>query len=379
MSPNLMSHDTSRRQFLRGIAVVGAGTAAASFAATSPAFAVPLTTAEAGLVHPGALHTVDHLAAVKAGVDAGSTPYASAWSRLISDPRSRTDWTAAPAAVLRVGGEDVNYHDLLDDAHAAYQNALIWRVNGDEARARTACAILNAWSATLTSIVGAPSTHLASGIHGFVLANAAELVRDRDDLDAAAFGAMLKDVILPSNQHQLTAADDGCLSRFGVVWDLAHLASMMSIAIFRDDEALLTQAVDLFDHRAGAPIVKIIPFVHDEGMGQVHSIIATGLAAVVCEMAWSQGYDLYASQDSRLLASAAFVAGTTQDYEHFQNPDRLWGTSESGSAWAILHDHYAGRQGADVSARLTRLADNARAEGGAVDRMGLGRYAYFLD
>lgn len=379
MPSTLMSYDASRRQFLRGLAVVGVGGAVSSLGVSPAAFAAPPGRSDGAVAHPGALHTDEQLEAVRAGIAEGADPFAAAWSRLTADARSSASWTPTPSAVLRVGGDASNHHTLLDDTHAAYQNALIWRLGGDEEHARTACRILGAWSAELRSVAGQPTTYLASGIHGFLLANAAELVRDRDDYDAETFGAMLREVFLPLNRNRLLDEDDGCGSRFGIVWDLAHLASMMSIAVFSDDEALLAQAVDLFDHRPGAPIANTIPFAHDEGAGQVHSIIATGLAAAVCETAWNQGYDLYSSQGSRLLTSASFVAGTTRDYEHFQNKDRLWGVSETGPAWALLHDHYAGRQGADVSATLTALADRSRAEGCAVDRLGLGRYAYFLD
>ena len=377
--PHLMSHDASRRQFLRGLTVVGATTAVASFVTPAPSSAAPLATAATGLVHPGALHTAGQLDVAKAGIAAGTVPFTAALARLASDPRSRGDWTATPAAALHVGGTGSNHRTLLDDTHAAYQNALIWRLDGDEARARTASTILNAWAARLTSVSGTPETYLQSGIHGFLLANAAELVRDRTEFDAAAFGAMLTDVFLPLNAAALTGSTDGCVRRFGVVWTLAHLASMTAIAVFTENASALTQATDYFERRPGAPVVNTIPFPHDEGMGQVQSIIGIALATAVCEMAWNQGHDLYASQGSRLLSSAEWVAATVDDYTDYQDPDRLWGTSTSGAAWAILHDHYADRQGVAVSAKLTALADRARAEGAALDRLGLGAYAYFRD
>ncbi|MFD7311053.1 hypothetical protein [Promicromonospora sp. NPDC059942] len=325
----------------------------------------------------GLLHTVEHLSAARAGVEAGTAQYAAAWSQLAADPRSAVGWTASPAAVLQLGGERSNHHTLLDDAHAAYQNALIWRISGDEAHARTSCAILNSWAGELTSVSGDPTTSFTFGVHGFLLANAAELVRDRADFDATAAEAMLTGVFLPLNTAALTDAEQGCARRFGVVNQLAHLASMSAIAAFAGDAPTFAQAVDFFENRPGAPVANTIPFPHDEGTGQVQSINGVALAAAVCEMAWNQGHDLYSSQGSRLLPVAEWVAATADDYTYYQDPDLLWGTSSSGAAWAILHDHYAGRQGAAVSAKLTALANRARTEGAALDRLGLGGYAYF--
>ncbi|MGJ5753019.1 hypothetical protein [Streptomyces puniciscabiei] len=77
--------------------------------------------------------------------------------------------------MYRGTGSGQNCPTLYNDIHAAHQNALRRRIGGTKANGDTAVAILDAWSATLTTVTGNADRFLATGLHGYQLANAAEL------------------------------------------------------------------------------------------------------------------------------------------------------------------------------------------------------------
>ncbi|MCY9785635.1 alginate lyase family protein [Nocardiopsis sp. EMB25] len=361
---------TSRRSFLHSVALVGAGVSIAGlvdpFVATE-AHAATFT-------HPGLLHTSADFTDLTARAGETADPWASGWDAVRADARSQTGWSASPVAELNVGGSDENFTRLLDDAHAAYQNALLWKLTGDAAHADTARDILNAWSQALTSVSGTPLLGQTAGIHGFVLANAAEIVRDHEGFDTAGFAAMLTDVLHPVSDAYLTATPDTCGEAYGTNWKLSHIASALAIGIFCDDTAKMDQATALITDTPR--IMNSVPYVWDGGASDRYSVTGLSLLAAVCEMAWSQGVDLYASHDNRLLAASEEIAR----YEPASSEVPLlgtWGTSATSPAWVIIHHHYVTRKGLSAP-NTANLADRARAEGGGFDRLGLGGLAYSL-
>lgn len=361
---------TSRRSFLQYAALVGAGASAASL--IDPFAAVPAHAAT--FSHPGLLHTDATLTDMAAEAGGGQDPWSSGWDALLADERSQVGWSADPVADLNTGGPEENYGRLLNDAHAAYQNALVGRLTGDTAHADTAADILNTWSETLASVSGDPLIGQTSGIYGFVLANAAELVRDHTGFDKDRFAAMLTDVLRPVSDAYLTAGPDTCASAYGSNWELSHIASVLAIGIFCDDTTQAERATALV---ADTPrLMNSVPYVWDGGASDRHSLTGLGLLAAVCEMAWSQGTDLYASHGNRLLSAAEEIARYEIAVSEVP-PLGVWGTSATSPAWALIHNHYVTRKGMSAP-NTAELADRARAEGGGFDQLGLGELAYSL-
>src|SRR5262249_58187891 len=128
------------------------------------------------------------LAGMKAKVDAGAEPWLSGWQRLIANAHAQLTWTARPAAMVYRGADGTNpenYGQLYNDAAAAYALALRWKISGDGSYADRSVAVLNAWSAVLTSIGGTSDRFLAAGLYGDQLAHAAEIMRTYRRLAAA--------------------------------------------------------------------------------------------------------------------------------------------------------------------------------------------------
>jgi hypothetical protein len=125
----------------------------------------------------------------------------------------------------------------------------------------------------------------------------------------------------------------------------------MSIGILCDDVHIYNQGlsyykydqVGSFTQNPGSVIYNrglnefignLVPVVHDDergpygklgqmqesGRDQGHSLMALGLAADICQVAWNQGDDLYSYMDNRFAAGAEFIAA----YNHSGVEDLPW-------------------------------------------------------
>ncbi|NEA67243.1 alginate lyase family protein [Streptomyces sp. SID12488] len=393
-------------------------TAGAVTGTVGTTFAAPqATAADAGLVHPGMLHTRTDLDRMAKRVKAGAAPYTAGFARLTANRHAQSGWTANPqATVYRGAGSPQNYAILYNDIHAAYQNALRWHITGESAYADTAVAILNAWSAKLTEVAGSADRFLAAGLYGYQFANAAELVRDHADFDLARFQKMMLDVFCPLSEDFLANHNGAVITNYWANWDLTAVACVLAVGILCDDRARIDRAVEYFKHGAGMGSVKnAIPVVYDDqglgewveaGRDQGHALLGVGLMGTVCEMAWNQGIDLYGYDDSRFLKGAQYVARWSMGGEvpYTANTRRKgavggWSGSESATGaaavdpamtrpiWAIIANHYTKRRGLSAT-YLTRIAAQASPEGGGgdygpnsggYDQLGFGTLAFTRD
>jgi hypothetical protein len=107
-------------------------------------------------IHPGLLHSQSDLARMKDKVSKGEQPWASGFDQLKLHRQSQSDWRVRGpfASVVRDPRRSQHLDELVADGNAAYQNALMWCVTGNEAHARKSVEILNAWSSTLREITG---------------------------------------------------------------------------------------------------------------------------------------------------------------------------------------------------------------------------------
>lgn len=414
-----MTRHISRRGMLKatGVAagVIGMGTALQAPSATAaPATAAPA--AAAAFAHPGLLHTRADLDRMAAKVKAGAAPYTAGYAKLAANRHAQSGWTANPQAIVyRGSGSPQNYRTLYNDIHAAYQNALRAHVSGDSAHADTAVAILNAWSAELTSLQGSADRFLAAGLYGYQFANAAELVRDHADFDLARFQKMLREVFLPLSDDFLKNHNNAVVTNYWTNWDLTAMACVLAVGIFCDDRAVVDRAVEYFKHGEGLGSIKnAIPVVHGDGLAewleagrdQGHALLGVGLMGTFCEMAWNQGIDLYGYDDNRFLKGAQYVAKWClgDDVPYTANTRKKgaiggWSGTETATGaagvdpamtrpiWAMIANHYTKRRGLDAS-YVTRIAAKSAPEGGGgdygpnsggYDQLGFGTLAFTRD
>lgn len=391
-------------------------TASATVTATrtaAPAVSRPTTAAFSGLVHPGLLHSEADLFRMAKKVASGSRPWAAGWAKLIANPHASSGWRPNPQAIVyRGSGTPENYGTLYNDVHAAYQNALRWRISGDKRHADTARDILNAWSAKLTKVDGNADRFIAAGIYGYQFANAAELIRGYRGFDLARFQRMMRQVFYPLSSDFLSRHNGAYLTNYWGSWDLLNVAGVLAIGILCDDRSLIDEAVGYFRTGAGnGSLPNAIPVVHRDGTAQWvetgrdqgHALLAVGLMGTVCEMAWNQGIDLYGALDNRFLRGAEYVAkfnlGKDVPYTRYvwkKGAPGIWsgtetftqastgGRGQNRPIWEMIYHHYAGRRGLRCP-NLAAMAVRQRPEGGGgdygpnsggFDQLGFGTLAF---
>jgi hypothetical protein len=347
----------------------------------------------APFVHPGLLHTAADLARMKEQVAKGDEPWQGGFEKLQAQAQSSSDWVPHPFVHVErslLTGHGRGKDELERDSSAAYQNALMWCITGDEAHARKAVEILNAWSGKLEVLDGT-DVELAAGLCGFKFANAAELMRATypawSPADIKRCQHMLRDIFVPPLHNFALWAHGN--------WDLACMKGMMSIGVFCDDHALFNRAVDYFYHGQGNGCLTNYIFneagqVQESGRDQQHTQLGIGLLAEVCEIGWSQGLDMFGAADNRLLKGFEYVArynlGEEVPFEpHTDTSGRFpaqrisRGDGRLRPIFEMAFNHYERRQG--LAAPWTqKAAEKIRPEGdvGNADHPGFGTLLFTL-
>lgn len=367
-----------------------------------------------GFVHPGLLHTDADFARMTAKVNAGAAPWTAGWKRLTASSLSQSTWLPNPQTIVYRGTDQDNYAAMYYDIHAAYQNGLRWKITGETAHAEAAVGVLNAWSAKMTTLTGDADRFIAAGIYGYQWCNAAELMRGYPGFDFDRFKAMMLNIFYPMNDSFLTNHNGAYITNYWASWDQLTMASILAIGILCDDTAKVDQAVDYYQTGKGMGAIKnAVPVVYSDGLGewveagrdQGHATLGVGLTAAICEMAWSQGIDLYGYDDNRFMAGAEYVAQYNMGgsvpytpYTWYEGAPGVWSASQTFTAaspdsrgaqrpiWEMIYNHYANRQGLSVPS-IAAYAASMRPEGGGgdyggasggFDQLGHGTLAYTI-
>ena len=301
------------------------------------------------LSHPCMLHTAQDLDYVKSKLNV--SPWKEGHDKLLTSGYSLSSYKPDPQEVL--GRMDQNnwaskfpdwwnnYTSFYKDAAAAYQLALRWRLEGDEACGRAAVNILNAWAGTCKGLVRVkslandrtydpngeiadPNEYLISiNVHQMV--NAAEIMRTDETLftkaQLAAFQTMVKSVFYPAASDFL-AHKEACPQHSWLNWDLAQMTSILSIGILCDDQDKINEAILYFKYGVGnGGIENAVPFLHkdpdsneilgqgqESGRDQGHATLCISLMGAFCQMAYNIGEDLFAYDNNKVLAMAEYTA-----------------------------------------------------------------------
>ncbi|MFK0112691.1 alginate lyase family protein [Streptomyces sp. NPDC091217] len=411
MSQHHSNQRVNRRDLFKLAGAAGIGTLALGASVATPAAA-----AGNGLAHPGMLHGQADLERMAAKVRAGAQPYLAGWNRLVANSHSQSGWKASPPAVVYRGeGYSENYGTLYNDIHAAYQNALRWRISGQQAHGDTARDILNAWSATLTKVDGNADRFIAAGVYGYQFANAAELMRGYPGFDLERFKTMMLRVFYPMCDSFLRKHNDALVTNYWASWDLLSMCGVLAIGILCDDRAKVEQAAEYFKHGAGnGSIEHAIPYLQPGGLAQFqesgrdqgHTTLSVGLMGALCEMAWNQGIDLYGYDDNRFLKGVEYVAkynlGKNVPFTRFTwnyGQPGVWSGSKTFTTvsadsrgverpvWAMIVNHYVNRRRL-AAPYCTAMAERLAPEGGGgdygpnsggYDQLGFGTLAFTRD
>ncbi|TEA11904.1 hypothetical protein C8034_v007130 [Colletotrichum sidae] len=337
--------------------------------------ATQAVTARRTFTHPGLLHTTKDFDRITGLLDDNREPWKAGWSKLAA--RANPNHVARPVETLcRGAGSDCteNYSLVFRDAAAAYANAVYWRISGNATYADAAGRILDAWSGNLKRIWGSSDKFLASGIYGYQLANAGELLRDyKGWTGLPALVDMLTDVFYPMNHVFLVQHNGAAIDHYWANWDLANMCAMQAIGILSDNTTMYDEAVTYFKKGKGNGMIeKAIWKLHDEpgsgkvlgqgqeaGRDQGHALLDFAFLGVFAQQSYNQGDDLFAYLDNRILAGAEYAAKYNLNHEvPFSTFTNSHGTanviSEAGRGglrpiWELLYSHYDSIEGLNAS------------------------------
>ncbi|WP_326836004.1 alginate lyase family protein [Amycolatopsis rhabdoformis] len=274
---------------------------------TAPAQAAPAT-----FTHPGVLVSRPQLDFVRDKVSAGAQPWKSAYDQMMGSKYASLSRTAKPRAVVECGSysnPNLGCTDEREDAIAAYTDALAWYLTQDARYAQKAIALMDAWSATITSHTNS-NAPLQTGWAGASWSRAAELIKSTYTSwpNAGRFATMLRTVYLP----KLLAG-----SNSNGNWELVMTEAAVGISVFLDDKTSYDSAMTRYRNRVAAYVYlptdgtlpKTVPgsglTTRDQIVNywQKQSTFTTGLTQETCRDFVHTGYG---------IASIADVAETSR-------------------------------------------------------------------
>ncbi|KAJ5573114.1 hypothetical protein VI817_007937 [Penicillium citrinum] len=336
-----------------------------------------LSTVASAFVHPGALHTTQDFERINTHVADANEPWNSTWTLLTNSPYAQSSYQPSPQETVYRGANGVdpeNYQNLYRDAAAAYQLALRWKISNDTTFADAAVNILNSWAVTLTGISGTSDKFLASGLYGYQMANAAELMSDYagwNSENKTATGTMLTNVFASMNTLFLGDHNGQDYYHYYANWDQCNLASLIAIGIFTDNQTMYDNAIDYVrtgPSNGALPVFAIANYTESEtgklltqgqeaGRDQGHSTLDAVLFGIIAQQAYNQGDDLFAEYSNEILNAAEYIGkyNVGHDvpytaYNSYQGNQTVISNNSRGTVrpgFELLSAHYGQLKGLD--------------------------------
>jgi hypothetical protein len=353
--------------------------------------------------HPGLMHNAADLARMKDLVTRQvARPYES-YKLLLADSRSSASYSKggpftyltrdASLTIDGVGGGAVK--DRVErDFMAAYYNALMWNITGNVAHAQKAVEILDAYSAKTIGIIGADAE--LNGLYGFILANAAEIMRytysSWPQANVQQCQTMLKSVFYPTLQNFRPCAHGN--------WDIICMKALMAIAVFSDDTPMFNKVVNYFYYGEGNGSIDNYVLtdagqLQESNRDQPHTMLAIGSLAELSEIALKHGVDLYKASNNAILRGFEYTSKYNLGYtvpfqtsyefceKNYQDytPEAISpnGRGSLRAVFEIAYNHYKYRKGLQMPYTLEVLA--AMGPEGApfgADNPGYGSLLFYL-
>ncbi|MCF0185167.1 MAG: glycoside hydrolase family 88 protein, partial [Bacteroidaceae bacterium] len=259
-------------------------------------------------------HSKDGITRMRDLIDSKVEPAYGSWIALRDHKCSQSDYQ--PYGPFEIISRDGEYGwtkpKMEDDFAAAWQNALMWVLTGNDAHAKKSLKILTSYANTLRLIPSTNDAPLLVGLEGLRIVYATELLKytypSMTKKDYNKISNMLRNHFLPVMEwfYKQPAYTNGN-------WGPIVTSAYMALGIMWDNHKMFDRAIDFYlnanDNGTIANYVDYITGqVQESGRDQGHSMLGIGALATVCELAWQQGVDIYSALDNRLLKGYEYVA-----------------------------------------------------------------------
>lgn len=257
--------------------------------------------------HPCIPTTLDDLATIKANLN--QNPWKDSYLSLSSSSQSQLTYTMQGPFATVTRNPNLNLAQWDSDMGAVYSLAQMWYFTGNTNYAQKAHDILIAWANTQTNF-GGQESGLELGDYAACYASGADILRGTwpgwTSADTTTVQNYFLNVFWPATAspgYTPGPANKGLLS----------MSAGIAIAAFCDDTNKFNHVIDDYRRYAGAGLVNTLPTgeMGETGRDQGHLYGGLVSMALISEVAWKQGIDLYSELDNRLLACGEYYARNT--------------------------------------------------------------------
>ena len=287
-------------------------------------------------VHPGILHTTASITRMQNFVNGNVSPAVDCYRLLQQNSLASASYIIqGPFTTIARFNPDMTPHPTKtkseEDHKAAYLNALMWNITKNEAHAQKSIEILNAYAGTLREIdMSDNDAPLCAALQGFLLANAAELMRHTypsvSDTDVKSWENMFRNVFIPVLRNFFAKSPYANGN-----WGTAAIKAFMAFGIFLDD-----------GHDNGSLTNYIMESgqCQESGRDQNHTMLGIGHLAEACEIAYNQGNEtLWSASENRLMKGYEYTAKYNLGYDVPFEPF----TDVTGVRWNNISDDDRGK------------------------------------
>jgi len=330
--------------------------------------------------HPGVLINKAQLDFIKAKVAEGAEPWKSAyeaakasqWGALNYEPHAWATCECGPHSNPNLGCKDEQR-----DSEAAYTQALLWSISGDQAYAANAIKIMNAWSGKLVGGHLRENGPVQAAWCAEEWPRAAEIIRYSDAGWAPEDVEKFKNML--TTQYVSSLAGGSCENGNK---ELSMSEALINIGVFNDDRAIFEAGLKMWRGRAPAAIylktdgpepVKpancpmaiwgnkglttplVDGLLQETVRDSQHANLALSAMVNAAETARQQGVDLYSEQAKRIMAALEFQAAYLPP-NNAPPPENT--TFHLHPTWEIAYNHYHNRLGFDLPKMGAVIAAN---------------------
>ena len=300
-------------------------------------------------VHPGILHTTASITRMQNFVNGNVSPAVDCYRLLQQNSLASASYIIqGPFTTIARFNPDMTPHPTKtkseEDHEAAYLNAIMWCITQNPAHAQKSIEILNAYAGTLREIdMSDNDAPLCAALQGFLLANAAELMRHTypsvSDTDVKSWENMFRNVFIPVLRNFFAKSPYANGN-----WGTAAIKAFMAFGIFLDDESFYNEAVTFFyeGHDNGSLTNYIMESgqCQESGRDQNHTMLGIGHLAEACEIAYNQGNEtLWSASENRLMKGYEYTAKYNLGYDVPFEPF----TDVTGVRWNNISDDDRGK------------------------------------
>ena len=320
--------------------------------------------------HPGISHKRSDLDRMKYMVQAGKEPWKTSFTNFTKNPYASYNYavqgnSSVTSLVVNSTDAGYNYEKFKYDALAAYYNAIMWYITGDDRNAQKAVQIFNAWS-NLNHINSGGTQALDAGRVIWKMLEGAEIIKSTytgwSAGDIAKFKAMLVYPGYSTTQEPTSAIQKEDATFYWYMYNgdpgrhgnqgIFAMRGIMAMGIFMDNEVMYDRALryltglphrpDDLPYPSGPRSVSASPtatydyydeytlgstvgttadygynelisnYIWENGQcqeasrDQSHTVTGVAIINTMCEMAWNQGTDIYSFLDYRPLLGIEF-------------------------------------------------------------------------